>query len=340
MTTASASAARQGAPDYTRFAIGFDERDRARLHELIDQVIDSNQWSEGEITKRFETAWEQWNGAPAVACSSWAGGALAALHFANVRGETVLCPSNTFMATPLAAINAGADVQFVDCNREDLCMSFEAFEAAAERHKPRAAFLVHIGGHIAFDSDTIAEYCRANDIFLIEDCAHAHGASWNGRRPGSWGDAGVYSMYATKTVSTGEGGVLVSTRPEVIEHAQGYRNYGKPTYEVQGLNFRMNEFTAALALLQTERMPEIVAWKNEVAVEYLNPQYPSRLELPDGMTSGLYKYIVFDWLEKSTGRVYDEPCHRIMGHTDVELPNSDWAARNHSCVPLYYRPAA
>ena len=52
---------------------------------------------------------------------------------------------------------------------------------------------------------------------------------------------------------------------------------------------------------------------------------------------GLYKYIVFDWLERSTGRVYDEPCHRIMGH-QVDLPNSDWVARNHSCVPLYYRP--
>jgi hypothetical protein len=56
------------------------------------------------------------------------------------------------------------------------------------------------------------------------------------------------------------------------------------------------------------------------------------------MTSVLYKYIVFDWLEKSTGRVYDQPCHRIMGH-DVELPNSDWVAAHHSCVPLYYRPA-
>jgi dTDP-4-amino-4,6-dideoxygalactose transaminase len=99
----------------------------------------------------------------------------------------------------------------------------------------------------------------------------------------------------------------------------------------------MSEFTAALALVQTERMPEIVAWKKAVATAELDPQYPSRLELPHGMTSGLYKYIVFDWLERSTGRVYDEPCHRIMGH-HVELPNSDWVARNHSCVPLYYRP--
>jgi dTDP-4-amino-4,6-dideoxygalactose transaminase len=218
-------------------------------------------------------------------------------------------------------------------------MSFADFEAKASRCKPRAAFLVHIGGHIAFEVEQIAEYCCRHGIFLIEDCAHAHGASWNARHPGTWGDAGVYSLYATKTISTGEGGVLVSTRPEVIEHAQAFRNYGKMSFDVHGLNFRMSEFTAALGLVQVERMPDIVAWKNHVARTELDPANPNRLELPSGMVSGLYKYIVFDWLERSTGRVYDEPCHRIMGH-DAELPNTDWVARNHSCLPLYYRPEA
>ena len=153
----------------------------------------------------FERRWGEWNGLPSLGLSSWAGGALAALEFAGVRGETVLCPSNTFMATPLAAINAGAKVEFVDCNRDDLCMSFEDFEAKAERHKPKAAILVHIGGHIAFDAERIAGYCRANGIFLLEDCAHAHGAELGWRRPGGFGDAGVYSLYATKTVSTRRG---------------------------------------------------------------------------------------------------------------------------------------
>ncbi len=334
MTTASSQ---QTVADYARFAIGFDPRDRGRLHALIDEVIDSGHWSEGEMTNRFEAAWAAYNGAEAMATNGWTGGALAALKFAQVQGETVLCPSNTFMATPLAAINAGASVQFVDCNREDLCMSFQDFEAKAEKHKPRAVFLVHIGGHIAFDTLQIAGYCAENGIFLIEDCAHSHGAEWNGRRAGTYGDAGVYSLYATKTISTGEGGMLVSKRPEVMEFARAFRNYGKPAYEVHGLNFRMSEFTAALGLIQIERLPEIVAWKNDVARRELDPQYPSRLELPEGMTSGLYKYIVLDWLERSTGRVYDEPCHRVMGH-QVDLPNSDWVARNHSCVPLYYRP--
>jgi dTDP-4-amino-4,6-dideoxygalactose transaminase len=108
---------------------------------------------------------------------------------------------------------------------------------------------------------------------------------------------------------------------------------------VQGLNFRMSEFTAALGLVQVQRLEEIVRWKNAVARSVLDARYPGRLEVPDGMTSGLYKYIVFDQLERSSGRVYAEPCHRIMGTGD-HLPNTDWVAASHSCVPLYYRPDA
>src|SRR5919197_4196801 len=228
------------------FAIGFDQRDRERLHQLWDEVIDSQQWAHGVMTARFEAAWEAWNGAPAVAMSGWGGGALAALEFAGVGGRAVLCPSNTLMAAPLAILKAGGRPVFVDCNRDDLCMSFEDFEQNAEKHRPRASVLVKIGGHIAFDVEEIAAYCREHGIFLLEDCAHAHGASWEGRRSGTYGDAGVYSFYATKTVSTGEGGMLVSNDAALLDFARSFRDYGKPEYAVEGLNFRMSEFTAAL----------------------------------------------------------------------------------------------
>jgi perosamine synthetase len=321
----------------SRFAIGFDHRDRARLHALWDEVIDSEQWSEGEMTRRFETAWAAWNGAQAVATSSWAGAALAALDFADVRGQAVLCPSNTFMATPLAILHAGGRPVFVDCNRDDLCASRRDFEAKLRRHRPKAAFLVHIGGHVAFDVEEIASLCAAEGVFFIEDCAHAHGAQWHGRRPGTWGDAGVYSFYATKTVSTGEGGMLVSRHDDVVAFARAYRNYGKPDHAVDGLSFRMSEFTAAVGLVQAERVEEIVNAKNTIARQQLDPHHQGRLQLPDGMVSGLYKYIVFDPIERSTGKVYAEPCHRIMGVGD-DLPNTDWVAGHHWCVPLYYRP--
>jgi perosamine synthetase len=324
-------------PDLHRFSIGFDERDRSRLHALIDDVLDSGQWSHGAMNRSFEEAWSAWNGAPAVALGSWAGGAIAALEYAGVRGKPVLCPSNTFMATPLAIMAAGGTPVFVDCSRDDLCASLAAVEAAIHRHGPRACVLVHIGGHIAFESEAIAEVCRAHDVFLLEDCAHAHGADWNGKRPGTYGDAGVYSFYATKTVSTGEGGMLVSRDADLIAYARAFRDYGKPDYDVPGVNFRMSEMTAALGLLQTERMEEIVAWKNAAAREQLDALHPGRLQLPDGMTSGLYKYIVFDPVERSSGKVYDQPCHRIL-RTGDELPNTDWVAEGHWCVPLYYRP--
>ena len=325
--------------EFDTFAIGFDHRDRARLHALWDGILDDNQWSDGALVRTFEETWSAWNGLPAVATSSWTGSALAALEFFELRGKTVLCPSNTFMATPLAVLAAGARVEFVDCNRDDLCLSFADLERKVARHRPAAVFLVHIGGHIAFEADRIAELCRAEGIVLLEDCAHSHGASWHGRKPGTYGDAGIWSFAPTKTISTGEGGMLVSRHPDLVGFAQTHRDYGKPDYAVAGLNYRMNEFTAALGILGAERLEEIVAWKNQVARDVLDPLYPARVELPEGMVSGLYKYIVFQPLERSTGKVYDEPCHRVLGHA-VDLPNSDWVAQNHWCAPLYYRPAA
>jgi len=322
------------------FAIGFDHRDRERLRAFWDGILECEQWAGGPLTETFEAAWAAWNGVPdALATSSWTGAALAALEYFRVAGKTVLCPSNTFAATPLAVRAAGGRVEFVDCNRHDLCMSIADLEQKVAEHRPYAVFLVHIGGHIAFDVEQIAELCRSEGIVLLEDCAHAHGASWNGRRAGTWGDAGIWSFAATKTISTGEGGMLVSRNPAVLEFARSYRDYGKPHFDQPGLNFRMNEFTAALGVVGVERLDEIVAWKNTAARELLDPAHPNRVQLPDGMVSGLYKYIVFSAVERSTGKVYDEPCHRLFGHA-VELPNSDWVAENHWCVPLYYKRAA
>lgn len=320
------------------FSIGFDKRDLPKVHEAFDKIVESNKWTEGYYTELFENKWAEMNQLGSAAFSSWAGAALAALDYYNLAGKTVLCPSNTFMATPLASIRAGAEVQFVDCNKSDLCISFDDMKLKAEKYKPAAIWVVHIGGHLAFEIEKIAEYCKAHDIILLEDCAHAAGASWNGKKPGMWGDAGFYSFYATKTITTGEGGMLVSKHNGLIEHAKKFRNYGKFDYEVKGLNYRMTEFQAAIGAIETDRLQEIVDFKNDYAAK-LDGQYGRKLRLPEGMISGYYKYIVFEPIEKSTGKVYEEQCHRILKH-DVELPNSDWVAGNHWCVPIYYDPLA
>ncbi len=321
------------------FRIGFDPRDKARVLKCWEEILSGQQWTEGAFTKLFEEKWAAWNQLPAVAMSSWAGGAMACLDYFKLRGKKVLCPTNTFMATPLSVVKAGAEVVFADCNRADLCLSYEAVVDTTRQHDIAAVWLVHIGGHLAFDTPKIAEYCRANRIILLEDCAHAHGASWNGRKPGSWGDAGVYSFYGTKTISTGEGGMLVSHHPDLIAFARGYRNYGKPQYDVEGLNYRMSEFTAALGVAQVDQLEEIVAWKNRVATQELHAKFPQHVQLPEGMVSGFYKYIVFEPIQHSTGKVYDRLCHAILQQPG-SFPNSEWVAQHHWCVPFYYHPAA
>ena len=319
-----------------RFTIGFEKKDTKKLHRYWDEIIDKQQWSEGYFTKTFEEKWSEYNNLSSVSFSSWGGAALAAMEFFNIRGKTVLCPSNTFMATPLAAVKLGNQVEFVDCNKDDLCISYEDLKAKIDLFKPAAVWVVHIGGHIAFEIAQIANLCKERGIILLEDCAHAHGASWDGKRPGTWGDAGVYSFYATKTISTGEGGMLVTSNMDLVEFAKKYRNYGKFDYVVEGLNYRINEFTAAIGCVQTDRLNDIVSWKNEYAQRNLDTRFSNRVIFPKGMISGYYKYIVFEEIEKSTGRVYDEPCHKIM-KKDYILSNTDWVVKNHWCVPLYYK---
>ena len=319
-----------------KFKIGFDPKDTQKLHQYWDEILVSQKWTEDKFTQMFEDKWAEHTQLYSVAFSGWSGAALAALEFFKIKGKTVLCPSNTFMATPLSVLKAQGKVEFVDCNREDLCLSLKDLKRKIQKHKPVAVWVVHIGGHIAFQIEEIAHLCKEKGIVLLEDCAHAHGASWKGKKAGQWGNAGIYSFYATKTVSTGEGGMLVTSNSDLLEFAKAYRNYGKFDYRVEGLNFRMNEFTAALGCVQTDRLNDIVQWKNDYASRHLHPRYPNRVHLPEGMISGYYKYIVFDPIEKSTGKVYDSPCHHLMKRKTY-LPNSDWIASHHWCVPLYHK---
>jgi dTDP-4-amino-4,6-dideoxygalactose transaminase len=178
----------------------------------------------------------------------------------------------------------------------------------------------------------------------IEDCAHAHGASYNGKAAGSWGLGGAYSFYATKTMPLGEGGMVCSGSADFIEWFKYYRNYGKHvengkvSYRLKnGFNFRMNEVTASLGIVQAERLPEILAWKRRLAEKY-DGIFESRVKFPEGMVSGYYKYIVFDYeLAEETGRVFSQSDFgpQIEGLA-YDLPNSRWIAEHHRCAPIWH----
>lgn len=316
--------------------IPIEKEYKRRFHDLIDQVLDSNFLSEGEMVQSFESDFSDFlgGGVKSVAVCNGGSGLLALLEAANVEGGEVIVPSNTFMATPLAVQRAGGKVIFADCNREDLCLSLSDLKKRITS-RTKAAIVVHIGGHIAFEIEEIADFLRDNGIPLIEDCAHAHGASYKGGKAGTYGLGGAYSFYATKTMPLGEGGMIVTQDERIHDFVSKWRNYGKFEYEVSGFNARMNEITAALGIVQLERLPKILEWKKRLAEKY-DSIFKSRVFLPPGMTSGYYKYIVYDTkLSEETGKVFDRPCHEIM-KMDCDLPATDWVKDHHACPPIYY----
>ena len=323
--------------------IPFEEEYRRKFYALEEKIFDSNFWSEGTMLRTFEEKFGQYVKLGARAVSSGGAALLAILEYIDVVGKDVLVPSNTFWADARAVKMAGGTPVYVDCNKEDLCISYDDLKAKVTE-KTKAVIVVHIGGHIAFQIEKIAEYCKKKGIYLIEDCAHVHGAWWNGKTGGHYGFAGAYSFYATKTMPLGDGGMVVSKDEDFLKWVEKYRNYGKEVVDghvyyrmPNGFNFRLSEFNAALGIVQMERLKRILEFKRELAAKY-DQIFENRLRLPDGMQSGYYKYIVFDTpLKEETGQVFGpgDLGHVIEGGSDV-LPNSQWIAEHHRCVPIYY----
>lgn len=322
----------------------FEEEYRKKYYQLLDEVFESNFWSDGKMTQIFEEKFEAFTNLHSCAMTSGGAGLLSIFEYINVRGYDVIVPTNTFWATTQAAKMAGANIIYADCNKEDLCLSYQDVVNKVTPNT-KAVVVVHIGGHIAFDIDKITAFCKEHNIALVEDCAHAHGAEWNGRCAGSWGIAGSYSFYATKTMPLGEGGMVVSKDEELIRWMKKFRNYGKEvingnvvTYPLKtGFNYRINEFTSALGIIQLERMPRIIEWKTQLAQKY-DEIFERRVKFPVGMKSGYYKYIVFDYdIKEETGKVFNKTDfgNEIEG-LKRDLPNSYWIAEHHKCVPIYY----
>ncbi len=324
--------------------IPFEKQDRKKYYQLLEKVFDSNFLSHGKMNEMFEKKFSKFcNNLYSSTIANGGAGLLALLKYADVAGKDVIVPTNTFMATPLAVQLAGGNVIFADCKKEDLCLGLEQIKQVITP-KTKAVIMVHIGGHLAFDIFEIAKFCKEKGIVLIEDAAHAHGASFRGKVAGDFGIGASYSFYATKTMPLGEGGMVVSGKKEVIDFVNRYKNYGKVgtspgrfKYPTGGFNFRLSEIMAAFGLVQIERLPKILKWKRALAKKYAQI-FENRVQLPTGMQSGYYKYIIFgskNKIKQTTGLVFEDLCHNLMG-VKGNFPNAQWLSKNHKCLPIYY----
>ena len=165
------------------------------------------------------------------------------------RGEVVI-PDYTYVATASAALLAGYSVAFADIHPQSFTLDPYSFEAAIT-DSTVAVVPVHVAGHPA-DMDSINRIARRHNLKVIEDCAQAHGAELNGRKVGSLGDVGAYSFQATKNLTAGEGGAVVTSDPAIYERARLIRDMGREPsgkrwdYAALGWNYRVPDYLAAI----------------------------------------------------------------------------------------------
>ncbi len=243
-----------------------DERDVA----AAARVIRSGRWGgypyPGPETRAFLDKFaEMQGGGYPVACANGTVTMEVALRASDIGwGDEVIVPAYTFQATAAAPMSAGAIPVIVDVDPQSYCLDPLAVEAAITE-RTRAIIPVHLGAQMT-DMDAIMALAEKHGLIVIEDCAHAHGARWNGMGAGTIGDFGSFSLQSSKILTSGEGGVLLCKTPESAARAAGIINCGRShepgggpesgDHFTMGSNYRMTEIQAALASVGLERFPE------------------------------------------------------------------------------------
>ncbi|PKK91316.1 MAG: perosamine synthetase [Candidatus Wallbacteria bacterium HGW-Wallbacteria-1] len=207
-----------------------------------------------------------------LAVSSGSAALLLALKTLGIgRGHEVLVPSMTFSATVSMILLAGATPRFMDVDPKTWVITPEILEKALSA-KTRCVIAVHLYGNMP-DMEGIMKIVSSKGILLIEDAAEAHGSSFGRRKAGTFGDAGIFSFFGNKIITTGEGGFTVFRNPSATATARMMRNHGtagQGDYSSRhiGLSCRMTGMQAALGLAQLEKMDEIISRKNTIAAAY------------------------------------------------------------------------
>jgi perosamine synthetase len=332
----------------------------------VEKILLSGMLTLGEFTKRFEAEFATLcNVKQAVAVNSGTSAIEIALRTLDLKkGDEILVPTNTFSATAAVVLMIGAKPVFTDIDAESLCINAENVQKYMTK-KTKAVIAVHIGGLVCPEIKAIKEICDDNNLYLIEDAAHAQGSLLDGKSAGSFGAAGCFSFYPTKVITTGEGGIITTSDEKLTGKAVILRDQGKESFSSNiivevGYNWRLNEISAAIGLTQLHRLPEFIKHRNDIAhyfdkeLSKINGLKP--LNVPKTAVSNYYKYVVFlaphisrdDFKQKlrekkvkPSGEVYWPPLHmqpiykRLLGVKEGDFPVAEKICEKMVCLPIY-----
>jgi dTDP-4-amino-4,6-dideoxygalactose transaminase len=231
--------------------------------KALSDVLESGTWGGySDRVAAFERAWAEYHNASySVATANGTLSLVAALRAVNIGpGDEVIVPPYTFVATATAPLLVGATPVFADIEPETWNLNPDAV-AAAITSRTRAIIPVHFAGHPA-DLDRLLPLAERHGLFVVEDAAHAPGAEWRGQRVGPLGHVGSFSFQASKNLTAGEGGMLVTNDNRVAEVCWSVANQGRVSdgawyeHSTLGSNYRLTGWQAAILLSQLERLDE------------------------------------------------------------------------------------
>jgi len=276
-----------------------DEREIARVTRVLKSGVLTTRVTSGSMVGRFENAFSKFAKAKhAVAVNSGTAALHTALLTIGVKtGDEVILPSFTFISTAEAVALTGARPVFVDINPQTYNVDPEKIEEAVAP-KTRAIIPVDLYG-LSAEMKAIRELAEKHGLAVIEDAAQAHGATYLGKPPGCFADLTCWSFYASKNMTTGEGGMITTNGEEWAETMRFIRSHGEKEEYVSsmlGHNYRMPEMEAALGIVQLQKLPAFVEKRRRNA-RFLTKKLSEveRLQLPvepRGFRHGWYLYTV------------------------------------------------
>ena len=351
------------------FFYDITDEEIAYFQERAAEVLRSGRLILGEYTKQFENRFAEYIGVKhAVSVNSGSSALEFLLRLKQAEGKTILVPTNTNFATVAAVMRVGGRVQYLDMDADTFAPTLTMVQQAVERGSidggyPIAGVLwVHIGGIISAEFPRVVDYAREAGLFVLEDAAHAHGSALNGVRSGNLADGAAFSFFATKVMTTGEGGMVTTNDDEEDVILRSLRNQGKRGMDFGGLHTdfgnscRITEVSALLGLIQLNKLTEMLNRRQAAyevitealdrsGIDYVSTQhmdaashYKLIVRLPTGKRAEDVKQALAGDGVFLGGGVYEIPCHQQPAFRGIcegeSYPVAERWCPHHICPPL------
>ena len=288
----------------------------------------------------------------AISVNSGTAALQAALYALDIKkGDEVIVPSFTFVASANAIASTGAKPVFADILKENFTIDPDSITKKITR-KTKAIMPVHLYGHIS-SLDRIKEIAQKHNLSVVEDAAQSLGSTFKEKQTGTFFQLGCYSLYPGKVITSGEGGVIVTNNKKLYEKLQMIRNHGMVKgydSKIFGLNLRLPEINAAIAKIQIKKLPKFIQSRRRNAKLLSDLLSDSKIQLPSERKNEKFNWSLYTIATKNRDSIlkklnskgigaavyYPIPVHKIpIYKIKSKLTNTDWASKHVLSLPVH-----